>query len=216
MTRKGWLVLGLAACAVAFGCKEEESDTTAGGGAGASTGGAGGTSAGGAAGQGGAGTIETRGATVGVACVESDPNVTGCNRSYSTNVAATALDACLYTASSQTLTLGFIQASVGRIDVSIPNFTGNGTYTANADTDVAILGEGLASAATTDPSHTCTIQVTSNFAQVVVPGNGDAPLLDVALAFDCQGLVAGSICLANCTVSPTTFSLSVKGCHVSQ
>ena len=213
---KRWLILAAyAACAAALGCQGEDADESGSGGA--ATGGAGGTSSGGAAGQGGAGTIETRGATVSVACVESSSTITGCAQPYSASIAAITLNACNYWASTGNLTISFLaQTAQGRIDVTIPSFSGDGTYTAADPAHIAMVDDGLASAATTDAAHQCTIQVTSNFAQVVVPATGEAQLLDVALAFNCPGLAAGSICDANCTVSPAAFTLSVKGCVVSQ
>ncbi len=216
----------LSACLAGAGCgggKDDSSGNGAGtGGFSATTGGqrtiqagtggeaasAGGSESGGAAAQGGSGSIETRGATVGLVCPSPDA---GCDADASGSVAATNLYDCSYLNSISTLHVEFRAGTTfNRIELFASPFTGSGTYQATADgsTDVIIVVGGTVptrGTASGPPLRDCALTVTSNFAS-------EASVFDVALEIACPILSSGNLCEVACSVSPATFQVSVHDC----
>ena len=165
------------------------------------------------------GGVETQGATVSYECVDDgaacDPPGT-----YEGTATATELDLCNYWESTQAFQVGFIGPDDSHLLIQIANFTGAGSYTTSADaeTNVVLHGTGEVPSdadAAGPPEHPCTITVESNLADLEIPETGDAELLDVTLEVECPTLIAGGICDVICTLSPSTFSVSVGGCTVS-
>jgi hypothetical protein len=187
-----------------MGCKSTETGDGAGGGGGAGDGGSG---------------VQVVGTTVAMSCLEEGP---ACDPPTPTSatVAATVLDDCSYHDAQQRLDVSFVQSQgFGGLYVNIEPFTGDGTYEVTADglIDVRLDGEGIQSSAfaSAAAAQTCSITVTSNFADITVPESGDAQTLDVVLDVSCSTVVAGGVCDVTCDLSPTQFSVSVGGCTVS-
>jgi hypothetical protein len=164
-----------------------------------------------------------KGARLALSCVESgDACLTPIPTQGSAN--ADSLYLCNYWDSTHNFQVEFDEGSTRYgVQVLIANFTGAGTYETNTDgtTNVWITTNGAQGDAAGNPpsipEHKCTIVATSNLAEITIPQNGDADILDVKLTVSCpNGLGWGNVCAIACTVNPSTFHLSVKGCTVSQ
>jgi hypothetical protein len=114
---------------------------------------------------------------------------------------------------------------VGSVDemigIAIEPFTGDATYstTPDAKIEVTVHAKGVSShaiASEISPDQKCTIVAKSNLAAIQIPANGDASILDITLDVTCAKLRAGAVCAEDCTVTPSSFQLSVKGCTVSE
>jgi hypothetical protein len=163
--------------------------------------------------------IVTKGATIAMSCVEMSP----CSPPKTTQgtVAASQLDICTYKDSTKDLQVQFVEPTAGRVLVNIQPFTGDSTYqtTTDAKIDVTIAVKGdVPSNATASgpPEQKCTIIAASNLAKLQIPSNGDANTLDLTLDVTCPKLEAGGVCNVECTPSPSSFRLAVKGCTVSK
>jgi hypothetical protein len=166
----------------------------------------------------GSGTV-TKGANIALACT-SVPTCPSPGTSAG-SAAATQLDLCTYNDSTKKLQVKFIGDSA-KIVVTIEPFTGAGSYDTTADgkVDVVVGTKGTvpsdANAADISPDQKCTIAATSNLATIQIPATGDAKILDVVLDLTCAKLRAGGVCDEDCTVTPSSFQLAVKGCAVSK
>lgn len=155
-------------------------------------------------------------------CVESGPECTPPNE-FSTAVNADTLYSCNYWDSTSILEMEFREGETGKgIFVRINDFTGQGNYVTDPDalTEVVVSTEDIqadsAGVSGSIPEHPCTITASSNLADIQIPENGDAFLLDVDLDISCPSLGSGAVCPISCDIDPTGFSLSVQGCVVSQ
>jgi len=166
------------------------------------------------AGSGGAGGT-AQGAMVTVTCTDA-PGDPVCDSATGT-VDAPKLDNCSLSEGRGTLYVSFTDTGGAKdpqqIDVVIEGFTGNGQYdTSTAGTKVTLQGSDLSSHAdSTGASKPCTIQATSNLADIKPPEG--AGLLNVTLDVSCPGLTAGGACEVVCATTP--FTLTASGCDLN-
>lgn len=163
--------------------------------------------------------VVTKGASIALACT-SVPTCPSPGTS-SGSAAATQLDLCRYNDSTKNLQVKFI-GDGAKLIVTVEPFTGTGSYDTTADgkVDVVVGAKGTvpsdANAADISPDQKCTIVATSNLATIQIPATGDADILDVVLDVTCARLRAGGVCDEDCTVTPSSFQVAVKGCSVSK
>lgn len=167
------------------------------------------------------------GAALSMSCTESGPECTPPVQASGT-VNAASLYLCNYWDSSRNFQIEFREGSTGYgVLVQIADFVGDGTYQTNSDatTNVTVTARGAtgddvkgdaAGDPPSIPEHRCSIVVTSNLENITIPESGDANILDVDLDVSCPALGWGAVCPIACTMTPSTFHLSVKGCLANQ